>query len=50
MVKISIFLISTCILGTENISTVSCSEMEFKVSSCSDTIEHNLEGPISIGN
>lgn len=37
-------------LGTENISIVSCSVMEFKVSSCSETIEHNLAGPMSIGN
>lgn len=37
-------------LGTVKMSTVSCSEIEFKASSCSDTIEHNLAGPISIGN
>jgi len=37
-------------LGTVNMSVVNCSEIEFKVSSCSDTMEHNLAGPISIGN
>lgn len=40
----------TCKLGKENISVVSCSVMEFNVSSCSDTIEHKRAGPINIGN